>query len=297
MVEERATERALEEVVGDDVVRGALAVQVLVDGKGRRLVPAHRQADRVRTGDVAVLLAAVDLVLLLVEAVHEVAGTAAGLARTLEHAVRREDARGGAGLVRRCDVVVDGEPLVREVACGNAVGRVGARRRQGRGRGEVHVVLQEALVRGAVLRDLGRRRGGRVLQAVDHLATDATPVAVEVVERVVLLVDDDEVRIARGELTRRLLRRRRRAGRRRRGDHEGGRTGEEGRRDDDGGGTGPGEGSGHGCWFRPAPTARPGPGSGCRGHHRGPCHRRVTNRTLTANSGRTPRNGSPRTAV
>ena len=139
--------------------------------------------------------------------------------------------------------------------------------RQRRRRREVDVVLQEALVGGAVLSDLGRRRGGRVLQAVDGLAADPAPVAVEVVERVVLLVDDDEVRVSRGELTWRLLRRRGRAGRRRRGDHEGGRPGEEGRRDDDGGGTGAGEGSGHGCWFRPAPTARPGPGSGCRGHH------------------------------
>ena len=47
-------------------------VEVLVDRQRLRVVDAHRQADRVAAGDVAVLLAAIELVLLVVEAMDDV---------------------------------------------------------------------------------------------------------------------------------------------------------------------------------------------------------------------------------
>ena len=52
-------------------------VEVLVDGKRLRVVVALRQADGIATGGVAILLAAVQLVLLLIEAMHDVTGAAA----------------------------------------------------------------------------------------------------------------------------------------------------------------------------------------------------------------------------
>src|SRR4029453_19483715 len=83
---------------------------------------------------------------------------------------------------------VDGKRPVGEVA-GEAGpgGGVGAGRRQRR-RGQIHVVLEQAVIRRAGLVDLdGAGRGGGA-QAV-HLL----PAAVEVVEAVVLLVDDHNV--------------------------------------------------------------------------------------------------------
>src|SRR5437763_10191448 len=114
--EERAAERALEEVVGDHVVRCPAAVQVRVDRQGAGVVPAHAQPDGVAAGHVPVLPAAVDLVLLLVVPVHQVLGATAGqrAGGVLQHAVRREDARLRAGLVVRLDVVVDEERPVGE---------------------------------------------------------------------------------------------------------------------------------------------------------------------------------------
>src|SRR6478735_7969885 len=110
-----------------------------------------------------------------------------------------EDAGGRAGGVGRLDVVVDGEPAVAEVARRHRVRRVGAGGGEGGRGGEVDVVLQEAAVGRAVLGDLGRGTLG-VLEPVDDAPADAAPLAVEVVERVVLLVDHDQVGVATGQL-------------------------------------------------------------------------------------------------
>src|SRR5207302_7864567 len=109
MIEERAAERRLEEVVGDRIVRMSGLVQVRVHRERLRVVDALRQADGVAPGRVAILPPAVELVLLLVEAVHDVAGAAAGLPRSLRDAVRGEDTGRRAGRVRRLDEVVDRE--------------------------------------------------------------------------------------------------------------------------------------------------------------------------------------------
>ncbi len=153
---------ALEEVVGQHVVRGALAVQVVVDRQRAGVVVAHGQPDRVRAGDVAVLPAVVQLVLLLVEAVHQVAGAAAGQrpGRVLQDAVRRVDRRRRARLVARSDVAVDPPRPVGEGAGLHPVGGVGAPVGE-RWRGQVDVRLQQAAVRRAVLRQLGALGSGR----------------------------------------------------------------------------------------------------------------------------------------
>jgi len=85
-----------------------------------------READRVGARRVKVLPAAVDLELLLVEPVDEVAGAAAfQRARgVLEHSVGGGHARSGARLVRGGDEVVDVEDVVAEVARVDAVARV-----------------------------------------------------------------------------------------------------------------------------------------------------------------------------
>ena len=72
MVEERAAERTLEEVVGDRVVGMTRLVEVRIDRQRGRVVNAHGQPNRVATGHVPVLCAAVQLVLLLIEAVDHV---------------------------------------------------------------------------------------------------------------------------------------------------------------------------------------------------------------------------------
>ncbi len=193
MVEKRASERRLEEVVGDRVVRMRLRVQVLVDGQGPGVVDAHHGRSRVAPRRVAVLRAAVELVLLLVELVHQVARTAAGDAdtRAVEDSVCKSErvlrlrAR---GRVRR-DEVVDREPRVEEVAVEGDAPRsravAGLRERR---HGQVHVELPQARVGRAVLVDLGRVRGVGVGESVH-----AFPAAVQVVEAVVLLVDHHDV--------------------------------------------------------------------------------------------------------
>jgi len=123
-------------------------------------------------------------------AVHINAG-AAGLALAIAHAVRRGHARRRARRVGRRDEGVDREEPVRELACEGVVRRAGrAGRAERRGR-EVDVDLQQALVRGARLVHL-RRVGG----VGGREAADALPAAVEVVERVVLLVDHHQVLVA-----------------------------------------------------------------------------------------------------
>ena len=101
-------------------------------------------------------------------------GSAPGL--SFEHPVRGEDARRRAGLVVRGDVVVDGERVVGEVAGGDAVRGVDAGGGQRGRRGQVDVVLQQAAVGVAVLRDLGGVHLLGVGQPFDVLAVDRTPV-------------------------------------------------------------------------------------------------------------------------
>ncbi len=216
VVEVRAAERGLEELIGDDVLRGAIGVEVRVDRQGRRVVVAHRHANRIAAGHVAILLAAVELVLLLIELVDQVPGAASGQAGR-RHAVGPQPAdpdpvaeaellvrpgtRHGVG----GDVLVDVERRVQEVA------RVGRRRRGGvRERDRLRVAGR--LLRERVGRE--RRRGGRRRPAAREvgvqvdvellearvgaqpdqvLAVHVAPQPVEVVEAVVLLVDHDDV--------------------------------------------------------------------------------------------------------
>jgi len=118
VVEERSAARSLEEVVGHGVPRVAGRVQVLVDRQAERAVVPHRKADRVAAGDVAVHFATVQLVLLLVEAVHEVACAPSGerVGGVFQHAVGRKDVRRRACPIRREYVVVDTERRVHEPA-------------------------------------------------------------------------------------------------------------------------------------------------------------------------------------
>src|SRR5690349_1271834 len=109
-----------------------VAVQVRVDRQSTGVVEAHREPYRVAAGDVAVLRPAMELVLLLVEAMHDVAGAAAGGAAPIHPSVgvrgRELLAELGTGGVVRVDDGVDLERCV----------RVAARRG-----GEVNVVLGE----------------------------------------------------------------------------------------------------------------------------------------------------------
>src|SRR3954454_9537575 len=116
MVQERTTERRLEEVVCDDVLRRPGRVQVAVHGQPLGPVGAHGQADRVGAGHVAVLGTVVELVLLLVETVRQVARAPAWVTAALRDPVRRRGPGLRAGGVLRADEVVDPERLVREVA-------------------------------------------------------------------------------------------------------------------------------------------------------------------------------------
>ena len=110
-------------------------------------------------------------------------------------AAEGDERSGRARRVGRRDVVVDPERRVREVARERRRRRRvvadGAERRARVGGGlclEVDVVHVQALERRACLIDLGRMGGVGVGEPVD-----AFPPAVEVVEAVVLLVDDDDV--------------------------------------------------------------------------------------------------------
>src|SRR5260370_28391382 len=78
VIEKRSAEGTLEEVVRDRVVRVGWIVQVFIDGQSRRVVVTHGQPDRVAPGDVTILPTVVELVLLLIELVRDVASAAAG---------------------------------------------------------------------------------------------------------------------------------------------------------------------------------------------------------------------------
>src|SRR4051812_12860498 len=88
------------------------AMQVPVDGQPARCVVALGEAEGVATCGVAVLLPAVQLVLLLVEAVHEVTRASARQPVRVTNAVRRAGrARVGTGPRRRRNVCVDPERI------------------------------------------------------------------------------------------------------------------------------------------------------------------------------------------
>src|SRR5256885_10229234 len=118
MVEERAAEGGLEEVVRNCVMRMVFLMQVLVDGERLSVVVALRQADGVASGRIPILVPVIELVLLLVEAVHDIFSAATGqVGRAGCQAMRREDPglRAGAGVLG--DVGFDREGRIRAMAC------------------------------------------------------------------------------------------------------------------------------------------------------------------------------------
>src|SRR5256885_2672827 len=99
-------------------------MQVFVDRKHPGVVVALSQANSVTAGRVPVLVPVVQLILLLVEAVHDVARAAAGqVGRARWEAVRSKDPRlrAGTGILR--DVRLDRERRVGEVTGERGVGR------------------------------------------------------------------------------------------------------------------------------------------------------------------------------
>src|SRR5262249_11940869 len=159
-----------------------------VDRQRARVVDAHRESDRVAARHIPVLLARIDLVRLLIEAVHQVTRAASWEAAAVGHSVRGEDTRVRAGRRARRDETVDRERRVGEVTDEwGSGGGVAASRRERR-RGQVDVVLLEAGVWGCALAELGGVGCFGFRYAVDPF-----PAAIEVVEAVVLLIDDDDV--------------------------------------------------------------------------------------------------------
>src|SRR3954447_2739032 len=94
VVEERAAERGLEEAVRDRVTRVTRPVQVAVNREVAGVIDALREAQRVTAGRVAVLLAPVELVLLLVEAMDQIARATTRQTRGVLRAVRAGPCRG-----------------------------------------------------------------------------------------------------------------------------------------------------------------------------------------------------------
>src|SRR5438034_2095178 len=189
MVEERSPKGRLKELIGDRVLRVARKMQVGVDRKIMRLVKTHGQADRVATGHVAILQTTVQLILLLVIPVDQVFGAPARQPAALRDTMRGKDARWRTCGVSGADVVLDVERPVREVTVEGGTGRRigtghGLRRRR-----QVDVVLLQAGIGRAALVHLKRVGRTRVAQAVNPL-----PASIEVVEAVIFLVDDNDMR-------------------------------------------------------------------------------------------------------
>src|SRR5438270_2766341 len=118
MVEERAAEGGLDEVGRTCVMRVVLLVQVLVDGERAGVVVALGQANGVATGRVPILVPVIELVLLLVEAVHDIFSAAAGqVGRAGRQTMWREDPglRAGAGVLG--DVGFDRKWGIGKMAC------------------------------------------------------------------------------------------------------------------------------------------------------------------------------------
>src|SRR5260370_13436677 len=119
----------------------ASLVQVLVDRKLLGVVHAHAETDRVATGDIAILLSAVQLVLLLVIAMDQVFRASPGKPLAFDDTIGVKLARSWACRIGGGDVGVNIERLVREVATeGGRRGRIGTGGRL-RGGGGVDVVL------------------------------------------------------------------------------------------------------------------------------------------------------------
>src|SRR5262249_23732845 len=152
------------------------------------------ETGRVAADGIAILCTAIQLKLLLIEAVHDVTSAAAGsrAGRILGDAVRGEDIAGRASRVGRGDEAVDAEGLVGEMR-GEALALredlVMAGGGERRGRGEVHIVLQQDFEGLAVLPELPGLCGRRLGQPIDRLAADRAPPAEEIIEAVILLID------------------------------------------------------------------------------------------------------------
>src|ERR1700682_6092714 len=123
MVEEGSTQGSLKELIRDRVLRMARLMQILVDRKVLRLVNAHGEAQGIATGDVAILRAAIELVLLLVVAVDQVFRAASRKSSALRHSIGSEHTGLRTGRVSGLDVVVNFERLVREVAGEGGISR------------------------------------------------------------------------------------------------------------------------------------------------------------------------------
>src|SRR5215470_9306533 len=163
-------------------------MQVGVDRQRSRVVDAHRKSDRVAARHVPVLPAGIELVLLLIEAVDQVARAASREAVAVGHSVRGGSTRSWAGRRARRDEGVDRKRRIGEVTEEWACGRGVAASRGERRRGQVDVVLLETRVLGSALADLDRVSCSSARDTVHPL-----PPTIEVVEAVVLLIDDDDV--------------------------------------------------------------------------------------------------------
>ena len=160
MIEERAAERGVEEAVGDHIAGRSRRVQILVERQRLGVPHPHRQTlAGVIADDEPVHPAAVDLVALLVEPMPYLRGPEVV-------PVQRERPRA-------------------EVAAERLAARVSARARDAQRRCQKRGHRLRKTVQGAaVLIRLGRLGGQPI---------DAFPSAVELVEGVVLLHEDDEV--------------------------------------------------------------------------------------------------------
>src|SRR5262245_13671132 len=117
VVEERSPKRPLIKAVGNHVVGGAAAVKIDIDRQLLRVVVTHRQAGCITAGHVSVLLAAIDLILLAIETMHDILRAAAREASALGESIGSERTdRFRTGGVRRGYEIVDVEGLVLERA-------------------------------------------------------------------------------------------------------------------------------------------------------------------------------------
>src|SRR5256884_4393884 len=107
MVEEGAAERALEEVVRNGIGGMVFLVQVVIDRQGPGVEHPHGEPGRIAAGHISILLSTIELILLLVVAVNDVAGAAARLATPIRDAKGSKDARRWARGVRRLDEGID----------------------------------------------------------------------------------------------------------------------------------------------------------------------------------------------
>jgi len=81
-------------------------MRIRVNRQRGGILIAHGQAGGIVAGDIAILLAIMDLILLVIIAMNEVARAAAGQPAALEHAIRGKDIRYWTGRVRGRDEMV-----------------------------------------------------------------------------------------------------------------------------------------------------------------------------------------------